>query len=694
MGKIEFQLILSALALLMTLPLGAAADEGMWLFNNPPSKHLKDKYGFEFPDGWLENVQKASVRFNSGGSGSFVSPQGLVMTNHHVAADAIQKLSSKENNYLRDGFHAKSREQELKCVDLELNVLMSIEDVTAKVEAAVKEGLSGEEAFKARNEVIARIEKESLEETGLRSNVTTLYQGGQYHLYRFKRYTDIRLSFAPEQQAAFFGGDPDNFEYPRYCYDVAFFRVYEDDKPVQPKHYLKWSKDGSKEGDLVFVSGHPGRTSRLNTVAELEYLRDHAFPFLMQRLHRMEINLSVYGSESQENARQAQDELFGIQNSRKARTGGLAGLLDPNIMGNKQQAEKKLREAVASDPKLEDVRGAWDTIAKLQKQRAELARPYTMLEAGAAFNTTYFGIGRTLLRAAEELPKPNGDRLREFQDSNIESLKQQLFSAQPIYDEMEIVKLTDSLTFFIHEFGYTHPLVQKVLAGKSPSERAAELINGTKLRDVDFRQKLFEGGKSAIASASDPIIELATMVDEESRKLRKTYENEVEELKTQAYAKIAKAKYAVEGDSTYPDATFTLRLAFGEVKGYTEAGKQIPPFTQMGGKFERAAEQGEKEPFNLPERWVERKDKLNLKTPYNFVCTADIIGGNSGSPVINRDAEIVGIIFDGNIQSLVLDFVYSDEVARAVSVDSRAIIEALRSVYDADALVKELTGGR
>ncbi|HEY8506214.1 MAG TPA: S46 family peptidase, partial [Gemmataceae bacterium] len=522
-----------SLALTLTLaPAPAArADEGMWLFNNPPRELLQKRFGFSPSDEWLEHVQKASVRFNSGGSGSFVSPDGLVMTNHHVAADALQKLSTKEHDYLKEGFHARSRDQELKCVDLELNVLMSIEVVTDRVNAAVKPEMSPEEAFAARRKVIAEIEKESLDKTGLRSNVITLYQGAEYHLYRFKRYTDIRLVFAPEQQAAFFGGDPDNFEYPRWCMDVAFFRVYEDGKPAKTPHYLKWSKAGAKEGELVFVTGHPGRTSRLNTVAELEYLRDVGFPFLMERLYRMEVNLSVFASESPEHERRAKDELFGIQNSRKARSGGLAGLLDPSIMRRKAGEEKKLRAAVESKPELKEARGAWETIAELQKKRAEIIRPYTMLEGEAGFNTIYFDIARTLLRAAEEKPKPNGERLREFQDSNLPSLEQQLFSEQPIYEDLETTKLADALTHLCAVLGYENELVQKVLAGKSPRERAAELVNGTKVGEVAVRKKLYEGGKEALAQFGDPMIELARLVDDESRRLRKVYDTEIDEVK-------------------------------------------------------------------------------------------------------------------------------------------------------------------
>lgn len=684
------------LGFLVTLPTRTHADEGMWLFTNPPRKILEERYSFDPTDKWLEHVQKASVRFNNGGSGSFVSADGLVMTNHHVGADCLQKLSDEQRNYYRDGFHAKSRAEEKRCLDLELNVLMSVEDVTQRVNAAVKPEMNAEQAFAARRKVMAEIEKESLDKTGLRSDVVTLYQGGQYHLYRYKRYTDVRLVFAPEQQAAFYGGDPDNFEYPRYDLDVCFFRVYENDKPAKIEHFLTWSKNGAADGELVFVSGHPGRTDRMDTMAELAYLRDTGFPYLLERLYRMEVMLTAYSARSEENAREAKELLFSVQNSRKARDGGLAGLLDPALLARKEAEEKALRSAVASRADLKDAASAWDRIAVAQKTRAEILRRFTVLEGArggpAGFAGTYFEIARTLVRAAEERPKPNGERLREFRESNRPSLELELFSEEPIYDNFERVRLASSLTFLAEQLGYTHELVQKALAGKSPEERVSELVRGTHLRDIGLRKKLYEGGLKDIDASTDSMIALAKLIDPAARAVRKIMEAEVEEVSRQAYAQIARAKYAIEGPSTYPDATFTLRLAFGVVKGYEENGQQIPFETTFAGLYLRAKQHDNRPPFHLPPRWVERKDKLNLNTPFNFVCTADIIGGNSGSPVINRNAEVVGLIFDGNIQSLVLDFIYTEKQARAVAVHSRGIVEALRKVYDAEALADELTG--
>jgi hypothetical protein len=692
----RFLMAASLLANLI-LPGGTSADEGMWLFNNPPADLLQTKYGFNPTKEWLEHVQRSSVRFNSGGSGSFVSADGLVMTNHHVGTDCIQKLGNQmKKDFMRTGFQANTHDEELKCVDEELNVLESIEDMTERVNAAVKPNMSPAEAQTARRAVINTIEKESLDKTQLRSDVITLYNGGAYHLYRYKKYTDLRMVFAPEKDAAFFGGDPDNFEYPRFDLDICFFRVYENGKPAKIEHYLRWSKEGCKDGELIFVSGHPGRTARLNTVQHLEFLRDQVFPFALNLIRRREVLLRTYSDRSSENARRAEAELFGYQNSRKAALGMLAGLQDPAIMNKKRADEKALREKVTADAKLKQSYGdAWERVAASVTAYKDIYFRYSLLEgerSAAGFNSDLFEKARMLVRLADESRKPNTERLREYGEAGLESLKQQLFSKAEIYADLEIVKLGDSLGLLIELLGADDDIVEKVLAGKSPQQRATELVLGSKLADADLCKKLADDGQTAIEESKDPMIELARLVDAPARTVRKTYEENVDEPKRQAYSRLAQARLAVYGKNVYPDATFTLRLAFGQVKGYTDAGQKIQWATTLGATYEHAQVHGNKSPFELPGSWIERKDRMKLDTPFNFVSTADIIGGNSGSPVINRNAELVGIIFDGNIHSLVLDFIYTDEQARAVSVHSVGIVEALRSVYNADVLVKELLG--
>lgn len=661
----------------------ARGDEGMWLFNDLPVGLLKERYGFEPSREWAEHLMKSSVRFNVGGSASFISSTGLVLTNHHVGSDTLFKLSTPERNIMEVGFLAKTPDQELKAPDLELNQLVNIKDVTTVVKDSVTDGMSTEQAVAARRAIIAKIEKEALDESGLKSTVTTLYGGGRYHLYQYKKYTDVRLVWAPETAIAFFGGDADNFEYPRYCLDATIFRVYEDGKPAKIEHFLKWSDNGPVENEVAFVSGNPGRTSRIFTMDALKYQRDLNLPYIMASLRRQEILLQQYALRGKENARRARDELFGVQNSRKARLGMLAGLQDPQVLADKAAAEAKLREVIAADPKLKPLGSAWDTIAETTNKRASL------LGKGVAINSQLYNIALELVQMAEEDQKPSGERLPEFSDAGRESLLQQLYSEAPIYTDLDQTLLGDSIAKTLEQRGFDDPVCQQILAGKNPADRAAELISGTELLSVEARRKIAAGGLQAINDSKDPLILLAKIINPEVRRIR-SITDQLDEQDKQAYALIAEAKFATQGTSAYPDATFTLRLAFGPVKGYEQDGQQIPAWTNIGGAFEHEKKHEGQADYKLPESWKKAESRLSRTTPFNFVSTADIIGGNSGSPVVNKAGELVGLIFDGNVQSLSGNYVYTDKQARSVSVHSSAIREALQVVYEADNIVKEL----
>ena len=684
--------LLGALFSLQTLHFTALADEGMWTFNNVPRAEIKKKYGFEITDAWLKKVQMASVRFNNGGSGSFVSPNGLVLTNYHIVEDIVGEVSTPEKDLAKEGFLARTRADEIKAPSLELNVLMSIEDVTSRVNGAVKAGATDAEAFAARRAEIAAIEGESTKGTGLRSDVVTLYQGGQYNLYRYKKYTDVRLVFVPEFQAAFFGGDPDNFNFPRFNIDMALVRVYENDQPVHPESYFKWSTTGAKDGSLVFVTGNPGSTSRLDTVAHLQDLRDNAIPILLRLLERRETMLKKYMAMGEEQTRQAQNELNSVQNALKVYRGQIAGLKDPSLLARKMKEEEALRKSIAANPDRQKMYGdAWDAIAKAHQNYPSYIRERRIFDQAGGFNTTYFNYARTLVRLADESAKPNGERLPEYTDARRASLEQALYSPAPIHTDFEKLKLADSLGFMVELLGADNALVKQVLDGKTPEARADELIAGTKLGDVEFRKELAKGGKAAIEASNDPMIVVARLIDPKAREARKRYETEITGVERANYAKIAKALFETEGTKLYPDATFTLRLSYGAVQGYMENGKKVVPFTTLGGLYARADSFKQEFPYNLPQRWLDKKSAIDLNTPFNFVSTNDIIGGNSGSPTINQNGELVGLIFDGNIQSLVGDFMYDPSINRAISVDSRGMLEVLKKVFGANEIVAELT---
>ena len=664
------------------------ADEGMWTFDNPPVKQLQQKYNFTPTAEWLDNLRLASVRFNDGGSGSFVSPTGLVLTNHHVASGQLQKMSTASKDYLKTGYYAAKQSDELKAPDLEINVLVSFEDVTARIHAAEKPGLSEQDLVKARKQETANIEKESLDRTGLRSDIVSLYHGGQYWVYRYKKYTDIRLVFAPERMAAFFGGDPDNFTYPRYDLDFALFRIYEDGQPVKSTHYLRFNTKGAADGELVFVPGHPGNTQRALTVSHLQTLRDVSLPQALASIgNRLEI-LRRYSTRGPEQARQAMGMIFGLENGFKAITGEYAGLKDPQIFAKKEADERQFRDLVKADPALASKYGAvWGTIADAEaKARTRAKEGYRTLGAPLA------GTALQIVQYVSEVEKPEGERLPGYRQAQVSSLMRRLLSPAPVYLPMQEALLAGALEQARQNLPPDDPWLKAVLGGATPEQAAKAALDGTRVADPAFRKTLLDGGEAAVQASTDPLIVLVRRVDPFVRESVRWLENEIQSKVLPAIEKLSDAHFALYGKTAYPDATFTLRLSYGTVAGYKMNGTIAPPKTTFYGLFDRATSFDFKDPFEVPARLMEKRFDMDLSTPLNFVCTADIVGGNSGSPVINRNAELVGLIFDGNIESLAGAYVYDENTNRAVSVHSAAIIMALRKVYGAAALADEIQG--
>lgn len=674
-----------------TLPALPTDPGGLWLLNDFPSDRVQREHGFKPSKEWLDKVRLASVRLARGCSGSFVSPGGLIMTNHHCAHHCIEQISTKAKDYDANGFYAAAEKDEVKCPDMEVNQLVDITDVTARMTAATK-GLSDKDYGAAQKGEMSKIEKECATGDDVRCDVVSLYHGGMYHLYKYRRYQDVRLVLSPEFSIAFFGGDPDNFMFPRYDLDVSFVRVYQNGKPASTPTYFPWSPAGPKEGDLTFVSGHPGHTSRNLTLAELEYTRDYALPARLMRLTEARGAIYEFQKRGKEQKRISTATLFYVENGIKALKGRREALVDTAVWQAKVAEEKALRARVEADPDLKaSVGGAWDAIAQAEAQLVPIRKPYGYLEAGHGFWSDLFSIARGLVRATEELTKPNERRLREYVDSQMPATRQQMLSPAPIYDEFEILTLTLSLTQLREELGADHPIVRKVFGKLSPAELATSLVKGSKLKDVSVRKALLDGGKAAVDASNDPMIELARRIDPESRQVRSRYEDLVEGPINRNSELIAKARFKVYGTSVYPDATFTLRLSYGVVKGWNEGGTEVKPITTIGGAFERHTG---KHPFALPESWIKAKDKLTASTPFDFCTTNDIIGGNSGSPVINKEGQIVGLIFDGNIHSLGGDYAFDPAKNRAVAVHSEGLIEALDKVYGAKRIREELKPGK
>jgi hypothetical protein len=687
------QRVVSLCALSLTAVLAAAplahAEEGMWTFDNPPLKLLKEKYGFVPTQAWLDHLRLSSVRLNDGGSGSFVSSDGLLLTNHHVARGQLQKNSTADHDYLANGFYAATSADEMKSQDLEVNVLESMEDVTAKVDASTK-GIADEKAaLKARDAAIAAIEKESTDKTGLRSDVTALYNGGEYWIYRYKKYTDVRLVFAPEQQAAFFGGDPDNFTYPRYDLDMAIFRVYENGKPIHSDNFLKWNVKGAADGDLIFIPGHPGSTQRQDTMAQLTMERETIEPVAIAYFkHRIE-TAQQYAAQGPEQARQVGTPIFGWQNALKVYVGRDEALKDKAVVAKKQAEEDDFRRRIDANPEWKREYGStWETIS------GAVAKESVMIPGNIYRRTDsqLMSLALRIVQYVAEVKKPDGDRLAAFHEAGLESLRFELLSPAPVYPATEKLYMTSALTQGIEKLGKNDDYVHAILQGGDPATVANALVDGTKLADPAVRKALLEGGEAAVAASTDPMIVAARRLDPIVREHNRKVRDEVDSVLDPAEEKLGKARFLAYGKDAYPDATFTLRLSYGTVKGFPMNGTIAPPVTTFYGLYDRAASFGNKAPFDLAKHFVDAQSKLNLATPLDFVSTGDIIGGNSGSPVVDRNGDLVGLIFDGNIESLAGDFVYEGERNRAVAVHSAGMIEAMRKLYGAGALADEIEG--
>lgn len=677
----------------------ALADEGMWTYNGFPSAKVKAKYGFEPSKDWLDHLRLSSVRIAGGCSASVVSADGLVMTNHHCARECIENLSGNmKKDFNKEGFFAKTQKDEANCPGMELNQLAEITDVTKRVQDATKDA-AADKFNDVQKMVLTTIEKECQTSDEFRCEVVTLFRGGRYDLYKYRRFQDIRLVMAPEDQIAFFGGDPDNFMFPRYDLDVSFVRIYgADGKPMKMDHHLAWSDGTIKEGDVTFVSGNPGGTSRGLTVAQLDDDRDFRMVATIAKMSELRGFITQYQERGKEQKRQSNDILFGVENGLKVYKGRHGALADKAFYGQLAKNEAEFRAKVKAKPELEKQYGAvWDNIATLVKKQQAYRKEYGALERGPM--SDLFTMARGLVRYAEESGKPNGERLKEFSDARLPQFKAGLLANKPVYEEMEIATLGWSLTKMREDLGPDHPVIKRVFGNKSPAEIATAAVKGSKLKDIKvdakgaatggLRKELFDGGKAKIDASKDPMIELARALDPAARAIRLKYETEVDGPLKKQQEQLAKARFAVYGDGLYPDATFTLRLSYGAVAGYEENGAKVTPFTKIAGAFERNTGA---DPFALPKSWLTSKAKLGMDVPFNFVTSNDIIGGNSGSPMVNAKGEVVGLVFDGNIQSLGGDYGFDESVNRTVAVHSAALLEALEKVYGASRLVTEIKG--
>ena len=666
----------------------ALADEGMWTYDNFPTAKMQAKYGWAPDAAWLQHAQLSSIRLTSGCSASLVSPNGLVMTNHHCARECASDLADAKHDYIANGYIAASESDEKKCPALEANQLVAISDVTKQMDAATN-GKSDRAFHEAERAAKAQIESACGTAADVRCQVVTLYQGGVYDLYKFKRFQDVRLVFVPEESIAFFGGDPDNFTFPRFDLDTAFVRIYDNGKPLHTDNYLKFSTKGVKQGDIAFTSGDPGSTERDDTLAELELQRDYAQPYILILYSELRGVLNEFSTKGPEQARTARTLMFGVENSLKAIKGRQLSLISGSIIANKARTEGAFRKRVAADPKLAATTGgAWDAVAAAVDHQRSIFVRNSMIERMPQRLSALISHAVALNRYAAESGKPDGQRLEEYSDANFPALRAEIESPAPVHPELEKTVIAWWLTKLREYLGTSDPDVRTLLGKRSPDEIAASLVDGTKLGDPALRTQLLKDGAAAINAYHDPLMDFARMIDVPARAVRADNENTVRAVITKNTALIAKARFALEGKGTYPDATFTLRLSYGAVDGWKENGRTIAPTTNLAGAFAHATG---RDPFKLPDSWLKAEKSINPDAQLNFTTTNDIIGGNSGSPVIGRKGDVIGLIFDGNLQSLGGDFGYDGSDNRAVAVDVTGISEVLRNVYHADRIVKELT---
>ena len=667
----------------------ALADEGMWTFDGFPSARVKAAYGVTIDKRWLERVQAATVRI-PGCSASVVSKDGLILTNNHCVVSCLVALSDDDTDHLKDGFLTDARTEERTCPGMFAEILVSITDVTTKINAATA-GKTGGDYVQARDAATLAAETEVCKTvTAGRCQTISLFRGGKFAVYRYRRFTDVRMVFAPEFAAAFFGGDPDNFNFPRFNLDASFLRLYDNGKPVKTPYYLAWNATAPRAGDVTFVPGSPGSTERLLTMSQLETARDLGVPSSLLQRAELRGRLIEFGRRSPAAQRTVADAIFGTENSFKVAYGRQLALNDAGFMAARRKAETDLRAKVAADPALVARLGnPWADLEAVQASYFRTYQPYRQLEADAGRSSRLFDWARLLVRAAEERPKPSADRLPEFTDARLAAAQRRVLGPGKVEPDLEQLYLEFWLLKAREYLGTDTATLTMLLGSENPQGLAARLVTTTKLGDPEVRKALWEGGAEAIKASDDPLIKYALKIDAAARAARMAWETDVTAPTDQAAERVAQARFATYGDSVYPDATSSLRLSYGKVAGWTWRGTETGPYTTFAGLFARATGA---EPYALAPRWAAAKDRLNPDTVFNYVTTNDIIGGNSGSPVVNARGEVIGAAFDGNIHSIAGAYGYDEAVNRCVVVSTAAITEALTKVYGRDALVKELTG--